>query len=244
MAILIHNMIHYTDKPLKYKDVTHPHNLKVVGSNPTPATNFCHGSAGPDLLAEPPAEVTGGDTADDLIRGNVLGDECARPDDGAVADGNPAHDHGLAADPDVIAHDDRPAIPEDLGPGVNTVGPVFAAGQGPGGDKVGPVFTAGQERYRLVDRRITADTNGRITFYVDDHPRRRIRRRFGNKIGRTRIKVDTIAECPASHRPACRIDNPPVHCGLSNALHSAFYITSALSDVAFRRSIRIRRELT
>jgi hypothetical protein len=39
MAALIHNMIHHTDKLLKYKDVTQPHNLKVVGSNPTPATN-------------------------------------------------------------------------------------------------------------------------------------------------------------------------------------------------------------
>ena len=86
----------------------------AITCRPASPTRPCR-AACPDLLAEAPAEVTGEDAADDLIRGNVLGDERARPDDRTVADGHPAHDHGLAADPDVIAHDDGPATPAGLG---------------------------------------------------------------------------------------------------------------------------------
>jgi len=37
---MIHSVIHYTSNSLKYQSVSHSHNLKVVGSNPTPATKL------------------------------------------------------------------------------------------------------------------------------------------------------------------------------------------------------------
>ena len=58
------------------------------------------------VFVETAADGFGRHAADNGVRGNVLGDEGAGADDGAIANGNASEDDGFIADPHIVANDD------------------------------------------------------------------------------------------------------------------------------------------